>query len=117
MILSVRDKVAAQVNQDRTLEEILAAKPTAEFDTKVRGDDSAAFVTGDEFVTWLYKEVRQDTEVPSSGWALPPATGPDESSRVCAVRDCSSRLSEFDKAAGPADPNCRLHQNQLRSLD
>jgi glyoxylase-like metal-dependent hydrolase (beta-lactamase superfamily II) len=39
MILSVRDKVAAQVNQDRTLEEILAAKPTAEFYTKVRGDE------------------------------------------------------------------------------
>ena len=59
LILSVRDKVAAQVNQDRTLEEILAAKPTAEFDAKGRGDSSAAaFVTGDEFVTWLYKEVK-----------------------------------------------------------
>jgi cyclase len=59
MILTVRDKVAILISQNRTLEEVLAAKPTAEFDAQVRGDPSAAaFVTGDEFVTWLYKEVK-----------------------------------------------------------
>jgi cyclase len=59
MILHVRDKVAAQIEQNKTLEQILAAKPTAEFDARVRGDPSAApFVTGDEFVGWLYKELK-----------------------------------------------------------
>jgi cyclase len=59
MILRVRDKVAALVNQDKTLEEVFAAKPTAEFDARVRGDASAAaFVTGDEFVAWVYKELQ-----------------------------------------------------------
>jgi cyclase len=59
LILAVRDKVAALVSQNKTLEEVLAAKPTGEFDARVPGDSSAAaFVTGDEFVTWLYKEMK-----------------------------------------------------------
>ena len=70
MILTVRDRVAVLVSQNKTLEEVLAAKPTAKFDSQVRGDSSAAaFVTGDEFVTWIYKEVRRATEAPPNGWA------------------------------------------------
>jgi cyclase len=54
MILAVRDKVAALVAQNKTLEEVIAAKPTADFDAQV--PQSAQ--TADSFVTWLYAEVK-----------------------------------------------------------
>ena len=54
MLLAVRDKVAALVAQDKSLEEVIAAKPTAEFDAQV----PQAAQTSERFVTWMYAEVR-----------------------------------------------------------
>jgi cyclase len=63
LILKVRDKVAALISQGKTLEQVLAAMPTAEFDKRIPGDPNApAFVTNEEFVTWLYREL---TRTPS----------------------------------------------------
>jgi cyclase len=54
VILAVRDKVAALVAQGKTLEEVIAAKPTVEFDAQVpQGSQSA-----ERFLTWLYAEVQ-----------------------------------------------------------
>lgn len=56
LILAVRDKVAALMAQNKSLEEVIAAKPTAEYDSEVpRGAETA-----DEFVTWLYQALQHD---------------------------------------------------------
>ena len=55
MMIAVRDKVAALVQQNKSLEEVVAAKPTAEFDAKVTG---ATALTADRFVGQLYQELR-----------------------------------------------------------
>jgi cyclase len=55
MFMAVRDKVAAFVRQNKSLEEVLAAKPTAAFDAKVTGATPA---TADRFVTQLYQELK-----------------------------------------------------------
>jgi glyoxylase-like metal-dependent hydrolase (beta-lactamase superfamily II) len=54
MILAVKNTLAALVAQNKTLEEVLAAKPTAQFDAQV--PQSAQ--TAERFVTWLYTEVK-----------------------------------------------------------
>ena len=55
MMMAVRDKVAALVRQNKTQEEVIAAKPTAEFDSKVTG---ASAMTADRFVGQLYQEIK-----------------------------------------------------------
>jgi cyclase len=55
MMIAVRDKVAALVRQNKTQEEAIAAKPTADFDTKVTG---ATAMTADRFVGQLYQELK-----------------------------------------------------------
>jgi cyclase len=56
MILTVRDKIAALLAQNKSLQEILAAKPTAEFDAQTpRGAQTA-----EEFVTWVYEALRNE---------------------------------------------------------
>jgi glyoxylase-like metal-dependent hydrolase (beta-lactamase superfamily II) len=55
MMEGVRDKVAALVRQNKTQEEVVAAKPAAEFDSKVTG---ATPMTADRFVTQLYQELK-----------------------------------------------------------
>jgi glyoxylase-like metal-dependent hydrolase (beta-lactamase superfamily II) len=55
MMIAVRDKVAALVRQNKTQEEVVAAKPTADFDTKVTGATPA---TADRFVGQLYQELK-----------------------------------------------------------
>lgn len=55
MMVAVRDKVAALVRQNKTQEEAVAAKPTAEFDAKVTG---ATATTADRFVGQLYQELK-----------------------------------------------------------
>jgi cyclase len=56
LILAVRDKVAALLAQNKTLEEIIAARPTTEFDAQVpRGAQTA-----DSFVTWMYESLHHD---------------------------------------------------------
>jgi glyoxylase-like metal-dependent hydrolase (beta-lactamase superfamily II) len=53
MIVAVRDKVAPMVQRGMTLEQVTAAKPTADFDSKVPGIGT----TGDRFVGQLYAEL------------------------------------------------------------
>jgi glyoxylase-like metal-dependent hydrolase (beta-lactamase superfamily II) len=55
MMIGVRDKVAALVKQNKTQEEVVAAKPAAEFDSKVTG---ATPMTADRFVGQLYQELK-----------------------------------------------------------
>ena len=55
MMIAVRDKVAALVRQNKTQEEVVAAKPAAEFDAKVTG---ATATTADRFVGQLYQELK-----------------------------------------------------------
>jgi hypothetical protein len=54
MILSVRDKVAQLIREGRTMEQIVAAKPTAEWDAR-----TPAFTAqnADRFVGQLYAEL------------------------------------------------------------
>ena len=54
MIVALRDKVAPLVRQGRTLEQIIATKPTADFDAKV----PSVGTTGDRFIGQLYAELQ-----------------------------------------------------------
>jgi glyoxylase-like metal-dependent hydrolase (beta-lactamase superfamily II) len=54
MILVVRDKVAALVAQGKTVDEVLAAKPTSDYDTIVPN----ASTTSERFVRQLYAELK-----------------------------------------------------------
>jgi cyclase len=54
MILVVRDKVAALVAQGKTVEEVLAAKPTSDYDAIVPN----ASTTSERFVRQLYAELK-----------------------------------------------------------
>ena len=55
MILAIRDKVAPLVQQGKTLEDVVAAKPTAAFDARVPMPGT----TGDRFVGQLYAELKK----------------------------------------------------------
>ena len=54
LILAVRGKVQKLVEQGKTLDEIIATHPTAEFDAHVAGGTPA---TADRLVKWVYAEV------------------------------------------------------------
>jgi glyoxylase-like metal-dependent hydrolase (beta-lactamase superfamily II) len=54
MILAIRDKVAPLVRQGMTLEQVVAAKPTADYDAKVPGVGT----TGERFIGQLYAELK-----------------------------------------------------------
>jgi glyoxylase-like metal-dependent hydrolase (beta-lactamase superfamily II) len=56
MMMAVRDKVAVLVAQNKTQDEVVAAKVTAEFDSKVTG---ATPQTADRFVGQLYQELKK----------------------------------------------------------
>jgi cyclase len=54
LILTLRERISAQVAQGKTLEEVVAAKPTAEFDAQIpKGAQSA-----DEIVKWMYTAIK-----------------------------------------------------------
>jgi cyclase len=53
MILVVRDKVAAMVQQGKTVDEVLAAKPTSDYDSI-----PSASTTSERFVRQLYAELK-----------------------------------------------------------
>jgi cyclase len=55
MVVALRDKVAALVREGKTQEQVVAAKPTADFDAKVQ--QPAA--TGERFVGQLYAELKK----------------------------------------------------------
>ena len=54
MMLAVRDKIAPMVAQGKTLQEVIAAKPTADFDAKVPN----ASTTSERFITQVYQELK-----------------------------------------------------------
>jgi glyoxylase-like metal-dependent hydrolase (beta-lactamase superfamily II) len=54
LIIAVRDKVAALVAQNKTLDEVLAAKLTADIDAQI----PQAGQSGERFIKWLYAEVK-----------------------------------------------------------
>ena len=53
-MLAVRDKVADLVKQGKTQEQVVAAKPTAEFDARV----PSASTTSERFVGQVYAELK-----------------------------------------------------------
>ena len=55
MMEAIRDKVAALVRQNKTQDEVIAAKVTSEWDSKVTG---ATPQTADRFVGQLYQELK-----------------------------------------------------------
>ena len=55
MVIAIRDKVAALVREGKTQEQVLAAKPTADFDAKVQ----QVATTGDRFIGQLYAELKK----------------------------------------------------------
>jgi cyclase len=55
MIIAIRDKVAPLVQQGKTQEEVLAAKPTSAFDARVPMPGT----TGDRFVGQVYAELKK----------------------------------------------------------
>jgi len=55
MMIGVRDKVAALARENKTQDQVIAAKPTADFDAKVTG---ATAMTADRFVGQLYQELK-----------------------------------------------------------
>jgi cyclase len=55
MIMAIRDKVAALVKQNKTQDEVLAAKLTADYDAKVPGGTA---MTADRFIGQLYAEAK-----------------------------------------------------------
>jgi DICT domain-containing protein len=54
LLIAVRDKVAAMIAQNKTLDEVIAAKPTADFDAQVPQGTQ----TSERFVSWLYAEIK-----------------------------------------------------------
>ena len=54
MIIALRAKVAPMVAQGMTLEQVIASKPTADFDAKVPGIGT----TGDRFMGQLYADLK-----------------------------------------------------------
>jgi glyoxylase-like metal-dependent hydrolase (beta-lactamase superfamily II) len=54
MILAIRDRVAPLVRQGKTLEEVLATKPTADYEAKVQ----QAAMTGERFIGQVYAELK-----------------------------------------------------------
>jgi cyclase len=55
MVIALRDKVAALVKEGKTQEQVVAAKPTADFDAKVQQPGT----TGDRFIGQLYAELKK----------------------------------------------------------
>jgi len=54
MVLAVRDRVSALVSQGKSLEEVIAAKPTAAFDSQVPQSTE----TAERFIWWIYTDVK-----------------------------------------------------------
>ena len=60
MILAVQEKVQQMIAQDKTLQEVLAAKVTAPYDAKVPGGllPAGAGTSADRFVTMVYSQLK-----------------------------------------------------------
>jgi glyoxylase-like metal-dependent hydrolase (beta-lactamase superfamily II) len=55
MIVTVRDRIAALIQQGKSEQEVIAARPAAEFDAKVQAPNAA---NGDRFVQQVYAELK-----------------------------------------------------------
>ncbi|MBV8845166.1 MAG: MBL fold metallo-hydrolase [Bryobacterales bacterium] len=55
MILAIRDKIAPLAAQGKSLQEVIAAKPTAEFDAKVPNSNT----TSERFITQTYQDLKE----------------------------------------------------------
>jgi hypothetical protein len=55
MILGVRDKVSKLVQQGKSMDEVAAAKPQAEYDARIK----EIATTGDRFVGQVYAELKK----------------------------------------------------------
>jgi hypothetical protein len=55
MVIAIRDKVATLVREGKTQEQVVAAKPTADYDAKVQQPGT----TADRFVGQLYAELKK----------------------------------------------------------
>jgi glyoxylase-like metal-dependent hydrolase (beta-lactamase superfamily II) len=55
MILTVRDRVAQMIKQGKSEQEVVAARPAAEYDAKVQSPNQA---NADRFVTQVYQELK-----------------------------------------------------------
>ena len=54
MIIAIRDKIAPMVSQGKTLPDVVASKPTADYDAKVPGVGT----TGERFIGQVYAELK-----------------------------------------------------------
>jgi len=54
MILAIRDRIAPLVQQGKTVEEVIASKPTAEFDARI----PTAETTSERFIRQVYTEIK-----------------------------------------------------------
>jgi cyclase len=54
MMLAIRDKIAPMVQQGKTVEEVIAAKPTSDYDAKV----PTAATTSERFIRQVYTELK-----------------------------------------------------------
>jgi len=55
MILAIRDKIAPMVAQGKSLQDVIAAKPTADYDAKVPN----ANTTSERFITQVYQDLKE----------------------------------------------------------
>jgi glyoxylase-like metal-dependent hydrolase (beta-lactamase superfamily II) len=58
MILAVRDRVAQQLKEGKTSEQVVASHPTADYDSKIPGAVQGNLNTGDRFVGQVYAELK-----------------------------------------------------------
>ena len=54
LLVAIRDRVAPLVAQGRSVEEVIAARPTAEFDDRV----PQGAQTSERFLRWLYADLK-----------------------------------------------------------
>jgi cyclase len=57
LILTIRDRVARLAEQGKTIDEVIAAKPTAEFDGRI---PQATPQSTERFIKWVYAEVKKN---------------------------------------------------------
>ena len=61
LILTIRDRVAKLAEQGKTVDEVIAAKPTADFDGQI---PQATQQSTERFIKWVYAEVKKNEHLP-----------------------------------------------------
>jgi hypothetical protein len=57
MVTIIRDRIAALLEGGMTLEQVMAAKPTRDYDGIYSGSSRAGAWSADEFVTAVYRDL------------------------------------------------------------